>query len=322
MIRNDKNEFERALERASVMTGVWSFKDLLPGWMLPQSDSEQEVNKCVANLARYLGIEQHLLEDHSEPSLRPLATVKFKGAEQDAVHKHTEAAYLASILARNLVFQVEQESLERMSAFEVRKRVLEVSGIINLESIARFCWSIELPVAHIPKLTTSNPHAMAMMVDGKYAIILARNQRWFASHLFDLLHELGHIMLGHIVNNESFVDISDSLDSNEEIAANQFAVQVLTGEESIPTISHARSAVRLAEKAEVLGEKYQVDPGILVANYGRVKNCHGFAVNAQKILQGEKSHANHVIEKILQEQLTLAETSSYRLDIIRPLAIG
>lgn len=102
---------------------------------------------------------------------------------------------------------------------------------------------------------------IAMSLNGRPSIVLS-SKRASGFLLFHLAHELGHIALGHVSQNGAIVDdeINES-DSDigrdpQEIEADRFAIELLTGNanERI-TLSQMIKAPALAKLAVQYGHK-------------------------------------------------------------------
>lgn len=161
-----------------------------------------------------------------------------------------------------------------VTASQVRQAILDRgAACVGLAELLDYCWSIGIPVLYLARLPSraKRPHGMAVRVGTRPVILLAQKREQSAWHLFDLAHELGHILLGHVAENGSLIDEQieqQSLDQ-EESEANRAAVEILTGDESSSYCISGRwpSARTLAAGAARVGREGQVDPGHIILNY-------------------------------------------------------
>ena len=90
-----------------------------------------------------------------------------------------------------------------------------------------------------------------------------------------LAHELGHIALGHLSSSPVLIDVDDPLsapdrEDPEEVAADRFALEALTGtpDPRVLTDADRYSAAALAKAVMVAAPELQIDPGTLALCFG------------------------------------------------------
>ncbi|MBI3946003.1 MAG: ImmA/IrrE family metallo-endopeptidase [Armatimonadetes bacterium] len=229
-------------------------------------------------LSRNLGLELTSLESDSAP-IQPLdpgnvLPKKRRDASDEAlVPTRCVAARLAR-LARDATATVSGD-LPR-SAAEVRSAVLACgSGCVDLPSLLSYCWEIGIPVSQLATLPPGGSKLDGLCAaisdgDGAFSIVLSNKRRFFSWLLFILAHELGHAVLGHLTAGSILFD--DAVESRDaeacETAANDFAVEVLTGRPDTQiTRRRVPKAPELVERAREAGLRHGVDPGAIVLNY-------------------------------------------------------
>jgi hypothetical protein len=153
----------------------------------------------------------------------------------------------------------------------VRQQILD-SGEpwINLSNLIDFCWNAGIPVIHLPDVPGNKMDGMAIRADDRPVIVLSLNKKHEAWLLFILAHELGHILRGHLDEDEAWVDEEFDLSATEvhEQEANSFAVELITGDPGTEaSATRDPKARRLAKKALQAGRKHQIDPGALILNF-------------------------------------------------------
>jgi hypothetical protein len=103
--------------------------------------------------------------------------------------------------------------------------------------------------------------------------MLAKDSNFPASPAFYLAHEIGHIALGHLSTNPIWIDVDIDARSSveaEEIAADEFALELLTGYKQprvLPTASRY-TAKQLAEAAMQAADLHRIEPGTLAMCFG------------------------------------------------------
>ena len=174
------------------------------------------------------------------------------------------------------------------SALEIRHTLGKDDHLVNFETLLDYCWSLGIPVLHVSQFPSKakKPDGMATRFGEHYAIILSKNSRYSAWLLFILAHELAHIALGHLPENGVFVDdeknwttngaeaeqtgTSPQIREDEEKQANDFAIELLTGQvDTVYRLKNRLNAEGLEEAALFFGQSYRVDPGAFVLNYVR-----------------------------------------------------
>lgn len=116
---------------------------------------------------------------------------------------------------------------------------------------------------------------MAARFGDRFAIALCVNYREPSRQLFNLAHELGHIMSGHLPVDGALVDEgvenrgSDDRDIEED-QANEFATTLLTGERNFQSFSgDFNQPTTLASRSQQFGTQYRISPGFVALAY-----CH------------------------------------------------
>jgi hypothetical protein len=240
-------------------------------------------------ISRHLGVELTSLQQESSPVRLCLsAPCKFKkrpDAEEDDL---AVARALAVRIAQLAVAATEQGSRPRLlSAKEVRQLLLdEGNPWIGFSALVDYCWSVGLPVIHLSRFPKGarRPDGMAALVHGRPVILICCQRKSPAWMLFLLAHELGHISLGHVADNGLLIDekLSENGDDTdaEEMAANAFAVELLTGKPNCAYRANGRwpNAQKLAMLAKDVGRREHIDPGHIVLNYAHNMGVEFFPV--------------------------------------------
>jgi Zn-dependent peptidase ImmA (M78 family) len=249
----------------------------LPDWWDDEAgESPAGYAEALLHLARHLGLSLESLQAKRGPlALREFGPCKFKrttGTTEDELALArtigTRSAQLAAT-ATATPFKGLPDS-----AAEIRLRILDKGAPwVGLKELLKYCWSVGVPViflARLPK-TIKKMHGMSAMFKGRPVIVIAKNIKQPAWLLFILAHELGHIARGHLSDGSVLID--QDVDHNEpdaeEKEANEFALELITGEAdfSVATTGRWPNASRLAELSKAVGTERHIDPGHIVLNY-------------------------------------------------------
>lgn len=195
------------------------------------------------------------------------------------------------------------------SAAQIRERILS-SGApwVGLTQILDACWSNGIPVLHLasPLLGKKKMDGIAMSIKGRPSIVLS-NVRKHGFLLFHLAHELGHIALGHLSENGAIVDDeiknheSDVGRNAQEIEADRFAIELLTGNaDTRLTLPRLVQAAQLAETAIRFGQDRKIDPTHAVLNVAHNNpKIYPLCVSAVKTISGAMTDQEIVRERAL-----------------------
>jgi transcriptional regulator with XRE-family HTH domain/Zn-dependent peptidase ImmA (M78 family) len=136
---------------------------------------------------------------------------------------------------------------------EFRKILHDKYGGLNLDSILSYAW--DMGVVVIPLKDSGIFHGAAWNIKGKHVIVLKQQVTSHAKWIFDLLHELYHVLV-HLIEEDSIIIESHEIspiskdEDPKELEANSFANQVIFNGSAE---QFAQEAVKLAKgKTEYL----------------------------------------------------------------------
>lgn len=157
---------------------------------------------------------------------------------------------------------------------------------MGFEGLLNLCWSHGIPVLFLKDLPkkTKRMAGMAVMVDGRAAILLGYDYTQHAKQLFVLAHELAHIVCGHVENNGALIDEeikqvvvglegrAESERDVQESQADELALMMIRNGnmDVVNHFSRASSAVALAAQAMALGKHAGIDQGHLILSYAKL----------------------------------------------------
>ena len=258
-------------------------------------------------LSRNLSLDPRSLQDaNATVQCRAFASPKYKLKPTDTEESVRIATCLA-FRAAQLACHAMPETVSELpaSAAEIRAAILSVGAdCISFEALLDYCWRVGIPVLHISEFPEGacKPDALAVIVDGRPAIVLCKHTEYSAWLLFHLAHELGHIVLGHLQGVTLLIDDEVKGDTDpEETQANQFAVELLTGfpKRIYNFGDHARKS-QIAVDALIEGRDTNVDPGFIALSHGRATGNWGAANGALQLIERNPCAATMVRERIRQ----------------------
>lgn len=297
----------------------------LPEWWQP-ADANSTSARTLASLllARRLSLDPRTLLDDNQPvGFLHSGPIKFKhmrlvdGPRREALVAFARGVgrIALGVMATGVAHDVPQDPL-------VLRQALMGSGgaFVSFGDVLTACWSLGIPVLHLRVFpsTTKGVTAIAVRLGQRHAILVARETGIDAQYMFHVAHELGHIALGHLRDAGAIVD-ADPLDPNnradelvdddEEVAADAYAQQLLTGQPSFNVLggqmtsaAHG-SAKELAELALQAGPQLGIDPGHIVMCYGHSTQNWSRAMAAAKLLPRQPSAPSALVNRVLWSQL-------------------
>jgi hypothetical protein len=270
-------------------------------------------------IARGLKLDPRSIEDSAEPiRFAECGNTKFKrvaGVSEDDLCASKTIAWRALELACKAT-PTGDSARTNKSALSIRQEILDTGKpYVDLANLLDWCWDSGITALHVgafPK-AVKKMDGLAARIDGRGGIVVSRNQRFSSWLLFILAHELGHVVLNHVANDEVRVDekVDPKDEHNEEAAANVFAIEVLTGQPDIEFESAGRVyASEFARRCKDIGPKHFIEPGALALMYAKKMNDWQLGMAALKLLEPEadaaalvnKSALDHLDEERIGEE--------------------
>jgi hypothetical protein len=281
-----------------------------PSWWSDEAETSASATAELRfSLARRLGLDaRELLRD--EPVF-VWKVGKFKSLKAStALQQDAIISYCTSV-ARVALSALPAADFSVSSANAVRGTLLKASPYVDLGELITYCWAVGIPAMSLSvfPLTAKRMHAMAVRVGDRYAILLARETRYPAQAAFDVAHELGHIALGHLQPDTVLADLDDPLQSEdedqEEVSANQYALELLTGESAprvLPNVDRFL-AQALANAAMEAAPQMKIDAGTLVLCLGHETGRWDKVIAALKHIYGERGPIGPELNAIAMGQM-------------------
>lgn len=252
-----------------------------PTWWSDAADASASAQTDLRfSLSRKLGLEPHsLLQNDEKPRFIWRDEARFKHLRDEGDLERAAITSFGTALGRYLLEATNAGPiLTGITAQRLRDAILATQQYVRLVDLLSTCWSLGIPLIHLQVFPCAHKRMSAMSVcfNGRNAIMVGKDSNYPAQIAFYIAHELGHIALGHLKHKSMVVDLDEEGLSNndqEEIAADHFALELLTGQ-SRPTVlpEGASSARELARTARQAGDALRIEPGTLAL-------CFGFSTN-------------------------------------------
>jgi Zn-dependent peptidase ImmA (M78 family) len=283
----------------------------LPDWW----DAELESNpvavlEVAGRIAKRLGLDMASVLDPDAPiTFKQISSPKFKKMQNTDKRRLIVAQGLATRVAE-MVAYASNKPFNGMptDVYEIRDHILQKNTCINLDSVLKFCWSFGIPVVHFSEFPQNSVRidGMVAVINSRPVIVISSNRKYSAFLLFIILHEIGHIVNGH-VSDCILVDekIIKEVEDEEEKEANEFAEIILFAEKNKYTWAKQTDSIKLARIVCQLANKNGVDKSALALNYAwqtGQKDDWRIAGGALKILE-PLANASVKINSYLEKEL-------------------
>lgn len=256
-----------------------AIKAAWPVWWSDEADvSASAQSELRFSLARKLGLDPHsLLEDNEQPRFIWRDEARFKHISGEAQLELAAITSFGTALGRYLVAATSAPTAAiEWSPATLRSAILRKRPFVGLEDLLALCWAFAIPVVHLRVFPCERKRmsAMAVRVQDRSAIMLAKDSQYPPHIAFYLAHELGHIGLGHLTLQPIVVDLGDADPPSpggdpDEAAADEFALELLTGSPR-PTVLPASgyNSKELARVSVEVSSELAIEPGTLALCFG------------------------------------------------------
>jgi Zn-dependent peptidase ImmA (M78 family) len=305
-----------------------------PTWWSDAADASSSARAELRySVARKLGIDPHsLLEDETTPRFVWNDEARFKHlAGETAVEKSALTSFGAAVGGMLVAATAVSYSLIGESAKQIRTAILDRQPYVALIDLISLSWSLGIPSIHLRIFPWPQKRmaAMSVGVGQRSAILLAKDSDYPAQIAFYLAHELAHVFLGHVGHDKVIIDLEpqeaaalSSGDDPEELEADAFALELLTGEPQpivLPTPSGA-SARTLAATALNVADELRIEPGTLALCFGHSTRDWPTAIASLRHIYATPKPVWKEINGVAMRQLTLMnlpdDTLSYLQQIM------
>jgi len=286
-------------------------------WSAEANDSLSATTELTFTVARRLGLSPRALFDGSPQFLWHDST-KFKNLGTTTDREQAILASFGTSVGRCALNATPSSDFPPIThAQTIRDAILKEARFVDLTELLKFCWQTGIPVIQLRVFPLKQKHmqAMTVKVKGRYAILLGYESAYYARVAYILAHEIGHILLGHLENSDSLLDIDDPLRANdldaEELEAERAAFVLLTGRDNPQVLADTQSytATRLAGAAITAADQVQIEPGILALCLGHATGKWPQTFGALKILSRGGQPVGDQINQLAANQFSWQELS-------------
>lgn len=309
-MKTDSKSFREELAALGIsspaVSAVW------PSWWSEEAEASKSAQAELRfTVARRLGLSPKSVIGEEQPEFVWKHDAKFKGLSEYGGREQAALTSFGVALARSLRKGVEAHNLALPSARDLRRSILRGTPYVRLQDICAACWAIGVPVIHLRVFPLNAKHmvAMAVKTESGYAVLVGKDSKTPAPTAFHIAHEIGHIACGHLASGKAIVDFDDLLTADdgdqEEVEADQFALELLTGQRSprLEFSSRPRNGLELASAVTNAGSEWAIEPGTLALCYGHQTNDWRIANAALNRIYTQKGDVWRFLNNIALRQL-------------------
>lgn len=264
------------------------------------------------SVARKLGLDPRTLVGDDGPQFMWDDSAKYKNFTGTERERLAITSFGTSVSRMLLAGVPSYALLDGIDASTLRASILSSQEFIRYQDLLALLWGIGIPVIHLQVHPLAAKHmcAMAVSIDDRYAVLLARDARYPASSAFHLAHEIGHVVLGHIEHGSAVIDMEDPAErgrqgDGEEESADHFALELLTGDPNftVEKVGQGNGARQLADQVIAVGKERRIEPGTLALCYGYVTNEWATVYAAMPLIYRQAIPVWQVTNQIASQQV-------------------
>ena len=324
-----KTSLYRQLKECGV--GKPTLKRILPTWW------NDELLSTASGLAEFslfikLRLGLNFVFDQEQGSLLfepPNTPIQFKKRASTSIQKLYSAAFISQAVGRTILRQLRKANVTQ-DTHTLYEELISIPEL-SLKQALEILWVHHIPVVYVDGYSTSmaRPAGMVMREYGLFTIILSHKHKSPATQLFVLLHEVGHILAGHLpdtgtISDSTLSELGESLreeNDEQELHADQIALNILRKEQDIEQLLISRgrcsTAVDLALLAKQSSSQSNINSGHLILSYGRLYRDWILAHQALKFI--EKEEAQVALKKHNELLLKSLEVKASDLDFLQAM---
>jgi hypothetical protein len=227
-----------------------------------------------------------------------------------------------------------EQGLVGRTVSDLRQVVLgQARPFVELVDLLALAWGVGIPIAHLRVFpwTRKRMSAMSVGVGQNAAVLLAKDSDFPAVISFYIAHEIGHVALGHVADDQLLVDLEDDeptldVSDEEEETADAFALELLTGNPR-PVVLLDENSARPSgrELARIAGQasaELGIEPGVLAQCYGFTTGDWRTATAALKIIYDGGRPVWEVVNRTAVSQLDLESLPADAADFLQAILGG
>jgi hypothetical protein len=297
---------------------------ILPDWWTKEADQDPDVVlEGAMYLANRLNVNvRSLLDTSVAVAFAPTYQPKFKLKNGTDLQRLTIPRALSARVAELVAYGCKQPylGLADWSIERIRDQIMQSRDAVDLAGFLEFCWSIGIPVVHCSAFPDGVQKFQGMVAyySDRPVILLSYNHKPSARLLFIAVHELGHLLKGHVTPDEPLIDerVELVVDDEDETEANQVAAELLIGRSgmSYDLWSKFLTGEKLALQSQQWAQRDGVNAGVVALNITWNRAGRACTKENEKIIWGVGIKALKSIEPNADAPRTINHTLCQYMD--------
>ena len=242
----EKGENEGEIERRSHLFNFAPINDLIKRGWIHSSNSIDELEKEVCRLFQIAAIGD-----------RPQVLASYRVSEERGPEERAKIAWICRVKQLAEAQPVQAYSPDRLPEF-ILKLLAFTNNEADIAKVPGVCLEFGIHFLFVPHLPKSYVDGAALWVDGHPVIAISLRYDRLDYFWFTVLHELAHIF-----NQTDEVHL-DQLFNQDEVQANQLAIQWLIAEEEFKGFIEWNHPRYSRSEITKFAEKQNRHPGIIV----------------------------------------------------------
>ena len=249
----EKGENEGEIERRSILYNFAPVNELIKRGWIHFSNSMDELEKEVCRFFQISSIGD-----------RPQVLASYRVSAERGPEERAKIAWVCRVKQLAAAQPVKDYRPERMPEF-ILKLLAFTNQETDVSNVPELCIEYGIHFLFVPHLPKSYLDGAALWLEGHPVIALSLRYDRLDYFWFTVLHEIAHIYTqNQDVHLDQLFDLKEAQVEQDEIQANQLAIQWLLNEEDLREfieLNHPRYS-RFAITS--FGEKHNRHPGIIV----------------------------------------------------------
>lgn len=312
-----KHNFKTLMRRLSDAGFSASFvrSAILPDWWEDgYSGNPELLSDFEIRIARFLGLS---LTDVRNPELK-LHSPRYPGAQlrrvrdidRDRLSPSIHAALrIGGAISRNFTEEFPEPVPLPKDGKVWREHLIQTYGNIAFQNIVTDLWLRGIPVVPLANLPSPIFQGLACILGSRPMIMIGHKIQMPSRVAFVTAHEAGHISAGDCTPDSPIVDEDEENpdDSPMERGADKYAIDLLTGGQEVPLISHS-GFKDLAQKAVNLEKNTGIDA--VFAIFSNAKRTREYAIANQAVNALHRGHgARRILIKQFEKHIVMDSSS-------------
>ena len=296
---------------------------LLPDWWDETCDQDPDLlPDFEIRVARFLGLPLTSVRDSDTAlALPPYPGAKLRRVRDVDGDRLKPAIHLAIRIAeatvRSLRDPTSQPVMLPLDGLEWREKIEPSGSAITLDQMLGDLWQRGIPVVPLEIIPAPSFQAIACIVEGRPVILLGYKYDEPGRIAFLLAHEAGHIAAGDCDYDHLVLDGEEGIvdDADIEVKADQYAHDVLVGENQIPKLEN-REFKEIAKDSAEQERLTGIDAGIMIAAWASRTRDYAKATMALKALY-RSSGGRQKISRCFNSRVDVASATESDRNLLR-----